>query len=426
MKTHFDLIVIGGGFAGTAAAIAAARQGLSVLLAEREGALGGAAVNCLVNPFMPYYTHVEENGEKRRFFLSRGIFREIVKELVAIGGAKEGEIQFGEEYLKIVLDRLCAEAGVDVLFHVDLCGVEVADGRIQSVSLVGKSGVMRFTATNYIDATGDADLAVMAGCPTRLGRATDSLCQPMTLCFRLVNVDRDGLWNGELQRLQKLYKEKQATGEITNPRENILVFSLPAKNTLHLNTTRVVKLNPVDPFDVSKAEAIARGQMLEMFQFLKANSPAFRDADLFNSGISIGVRESRMIDGLHVLNENELKDCTKFPDAIACGNYDIDIHSPDGSGTSHYYFPEGAFYTIPYRSLLPRKVGNLLVAGRCISTTHEAQASIRIMPIVCTIGEAAGVGAAVSSAQGVPPAEADVAEIQRRLRAAGAYLGDAE
>jgi hypothetical protein len=423
MKTHFDLIVIGGGFAGTAAAIAAARQGLSVLLAEREGALGGAAVNCLVNPFMPYYTHVEENGEKRRFFLSRGIFREIVKELVAIGGAKEGEIQFGEEYLKIVLDRLCAEAGVDVLFHVDLCGVEVADGRIQSVSLVGKSGVMRFTATNYIDATGDADFAVMAGCPTRLGRAKDSLCQPMTLCFRLVNVDLDGLWNGEIQRLQKLYKEKQAAGEIKNPRENILVFALPAKNTLHLNTTRVVKLNPVDPFDVSKAEAIARGQMLEMFQFLKANSPAFRDADLFNSGISIGVRESRMIEARHVLTQEELVAGKHFPDGIAAGNYDIDIHSPDGGGTSHYYFPPGVYYTIPYRCLLPREFDNLLVAGRSVGATHEAQASIRIMPICVCMGEAAGTAAAMAKETGVAAADVDTDALRAKLSANGAFVG---
>ena len=125
----------------------------------------------------------------------------------------------------------------------------------------------------------------------------------------------------------------------------------------------------------------------------------------------------------YVLTEYDLKDCVRFDDAIAAGNYDIDIHSPDGSGTSHYYFPAGKWYTIPYRSLLPKGAANLLVAGRCISATHAAQASIRIMPIVTTLGEAAGVAAAIAAKAGVGVKHADVQAIRTQLEKEGAFLG---
>ena len=147
-----------------------------------------------------------------------------------------------------------------------------------------------------------------------------------------------------------------------------------------------------------------------------------KNAELLSTAAEIGVRESRMIDGLHLLTGKELVDCSRFEDSIACGNYDIDIHNPEGSGTSHYYFPAGQYYEIPYRSLLPKEISNLLVAGRCISVDHEAQASIRIMPIVCCLGEAAGVAAAVASKAKVAPADAEIAEIQRILVENGAVI----
>jgi hypothetical protein len=162
-------------------------------------------------------------------------------------------------------------------------------------------------------------------------------------------------------------------------------------HVLHLNTTRVVKLNPTDPFDVTKAELIAREQVVEMVDFLKSlPGCGMENAYLLSTALEIGVRESRMVVCEHMLNEMELKECTIFDDAIATGNYDIDIHNPEGSGTSHYYFKPGEYYTIPYRSLIPKKTENLLVVGRCIGATHAAQASIRIMPITTTLGEAAG------------------------------------
>ena len=192
---------------------------------------------------------------------------------------------------------------------------------------------------------------------------------------------------------------------------------------LHFNTTRVVKHNPTDPLDVTKAEMIAREQMFEMYHFLRDNIPGFENSQLLYSAGEIGVRESRMIVGEYVLTEYDLKDCVKFDDAIAAGNYDIDIHNPEGSGTSHYYFPAGTWYTIPYRSLQPKNADNLLVAGRCISATHAAQASVRIMPIVTTLGEAAGAAAGISVKSGKPVKEIDVKELQKRLLEEGAFIG---
>ena len=417
---EFDVIVVGGGLTGVAAAVCAAREGMKVLILEQSGFLGGAMGNCLINPFMPYTTKMEINGEKKTVKLSDGFFTEIMDRLAEMGG-RQGST-FHEEYLKLILDRMVVEAGVTVLLHSTLCGVEKSGYTITGVTTVSKAGKLTMHAKCFIDCTGDADLAVMAGCPTHLGRDKDQMCQPMTLCFRLANVDIEK-YRENKPMINELYQKFQAEGKIKNPRENVLIFYHPVKNMLHFNTTRVIKLNPVDPFHLTRAEMEAREQMFEMYYFLKENIPGFENADIAFSAPQIGVRESRMIDGEHLLTEQELKACTRFDDAIAAANYDIDIHSPDGAGTSHYYFPDGEYYTIPYRSMLPLRADNLIVSGRCISSTHEAQASYRVMPIVTTLGQAAGVAAAVSIKQEVKPKEVDIREVQRILKESGAFLG---
>ncbi len=417
---RYDLVVIGGGLAGVAAAVAASRQGLGTLLVESMGCLGGAPSNNYVFPFMPYWTYDKTGEEKHKRFLSRGIFEEIGKkylELVPKGNYNH----FNTEFLKITLDRIVTGEGIEVLFNSTLCGVKRDTKRITAVDLTGKNGVTRVSAEFFIDCTGDADLAFMCGCPFCVGRKEDSLCQPMTLCFRVVNADTERFIL-EKPKMQALYKEYQAAGKIKNPRENILAFTGLGDGIIHFNSTRVVKHNPIDSFELSKAEILAREQMAELFFFLKENFESFKNAVLLTSSIKIGVRESRMIEGLHVLTQEQLKSCTVFPDAVAAGNYDIDIHNPEGSGTSHYYFERGQYYTIPFRSLIPKGVDNLLVAGRCISATHEAQASIRIMPICCTLGEAAGVGAAVAVKSKKASQQADTDEIRRILKENNAVI----
>lgn len=418
---NYNCIVIGGGFTGCAAAIAASREGLKVLLLEEGGSLGGAAIHNLVYPFMPYATTVkDENGKEKTHILSRGIFEKLVERLNEYGG-------LDTEYLKVILDDEVTKAGADVLFHAKLCDVIKEGNHIKAVETATSAGKMQFEADYFIDCTGDGNLLSQAQIPFQLGRKEDNLCQPMTLCFRVANIDKPVFYENKPQ-MQALYKEWLKAGKFTNPRENILCFNYkPIDGMIHFNTTRIVKMNPVDPFDVTRAEMEARKQVIELLDFFRENKlPGLENAKLVHSAASIGIRESRKMCGEHILTEEELKDCTKFSDAIAAGNYDIDIHSPTGAGTSHYYFPAGTWYTIPYRSLIPKKedCDNLLAGGRCISCTHEAQASIRIMPICCTTGEAAGVAAAVACKAGKSAVqEADVSSIQKILTENGAYLG---
>lgn len=417
-EKEWDLIVVGGGMTGVAAAVSAKRAGIGeVLLIEKAGFLGGAAATCLVSPFMRFFTRV--NDEK--FLLSRGFFTELRALMRRYGAQNEDNYSINEEYLKVALDDLVKNEGITALYHAMLDGVQKDGETIHAVSAATKAGRLTFKARYFIDCTGDADLAMQAGCPFRLGRS-DGLCQPMTLCFRVGNIDTAAFWRG-LKDTQARYKELRAAGEILNPREDILAFGTLVDHVIHFNTTRVVKYDPSNPFDVTEAERIARAQMVEMVEFLRKHAAGCEKCQLLYSAGEIGVRESRMIDGEYLLNEYDLKNCTKFDDAIAAGNYDIDIHNPEGSGTSHYFFEEGTWYTIPYRSLQPKKADNLLVAGRCISTTHEAQASCRIMPIVTTLGEAAGVAAAVASESGVGVKQVDIRRIQAILAENGAFTG---
>ncbi len=417
-ETNYDVIVVGGGFAGSAAALAAARGGAKTLLVERINALGGASVTMLVNPFMRYFTKDPETGETK--YLSRGIFEEIVTEM-----RKENAMVsnlFNPEWVKIILNRKLLEAGVMLLFNSQLIGAEREGDRITSITVANKSGNVKLTASYFIDCTGDADLAVFGGFPFRLGRPEDQLCQPMTLNFLIAGVDQEQFdkVQGDIVRI---WNEERAKGYIKNPMDGIMVFHTTIPSIVSLNATRIVRKNPTDGWEVSQADIEAREQVVELWDFLKHHIPGFENSVILSTAIQTGVRESRMIDGEHVLTDTELVSCTKFPDRIAAGNYDIDIHNPEGSGTSHYFFPDGQYYTIPYRSLIPKNAKNLLVAGRCISATHEAQASIRIMAIVCTLGEAAGTAAALASKGNCAVGEIDIAALQKTLTDNGAFIG---
>ena len=404
-----DVLVVGGGFAGVAAALAAARAGAKVLIVEKSNCLGGAAVNCLVNPFMPYWTEMDG----KRVDLSAGIFKEIHDRLEHHNAMSKES--FLEEELKYILNEMVAEANIDLLFHAYIFKVEKCDEHIASIVVATKSGEMQIEANYFIDATGDAQLAYLAGCPTALGRESDHLCQPMTLCFRLGNVDVEKFYASR-EKLKIAHAQSLAAGELINPRENILVFKTPIHNVLHFNTTRVVRKNPTSPVEVTEAEVLARQQVYEIYEFMKKHADGLENSFLMMTAAEIGVRESRMIVGDYVLTEQDCRNCVKFDDGIAACNYDIDIHNPEGTGTSHYYFPAGEYYTIPYRSLIPKSAENLLVAGRCISSDHGAQASYRIMPVVCCIGEAAGSAVGLAVKQNCTVREIDVKELQNELK----------
>ena len=235
---RFDVVVAGAGFAGTAAAIAAAECGARVLVADRSNSPGGAAANCLVNPFMGWKTEIEG----RQISLCRGIFGRILARLDAFS-ARSGGI-FSEEYLKYILVMLL-EAGATPLYRVDLVSAQLSDGRIESVGFAGKQGLIEIAGGVFVDATGDADLTALAGLSTRLGRESDGLCQPMTLCFRVGNVDTEAFF-AHKKELDGLYSRFQSEGKIKNPGENILVFRTLSPGVLHF-TRRGGAQNPVDP-----------------------------------------------------------------------------------------------------------------------------------------------------------------------------------
>lgn len=408
------MIVVGGGFAGVAAAIEAARKGLQVLLIEKYNCLGGAAMNCLVMPFMPYWTIDPETGKQT--ILTGDIFTQIITELEKLGGTLQSKDRtFDEELLKLVLNRLCIECGVELLFNTTVVGVQVENGALVSIKAWGKSRMLELTADYFVDATGDAELSVLAGCDYHVGRKEDGLCQPMTLCFRVAGIDMEKFRENR-KYITPRYREFQEKGLIKNPREDVLLFKTMHDSILHFNTTRIVKLDPTDPVAVTKAELEAREQVFELHNFLKNNIPGFEASYVLSTAMQIGIRESRMIKGEYTLTQEDLKSLARFEDAIAVANYDIDIHNPEGSGTSHYCFGKGEWYEIPYRCLLPVGTTNLLVAGRCISSTHEAQASYRIMPFCSELGQAAGAAISVAKESGKTLRDIDIKQLQQILR----------
>lgn len=403
----YNLIVVGGGLAGVAAAVSGAREGLSVLLVEKFGCLGGAMTNSLVYPFMKFATR---DGK----ILSAGIFSEMLER------KKKYKDTSWESY-KCVFDDMAVEAGVDVLFHATVFEAKTEGRQIKSVSVATKSGVMEFEADYFIDCSGDGELIAMTNCDHQLGRESDGLSQPMTTCFRVCGVDVE-LYDSERPMLQEKYAKLQAEKKIINPRENILVFYGYGKGIVHFNTTRIVKHNPVDAVEIGKAEMLARKQIMEMMDFLKENSKAFKDATLVSVASHIGVRESRKLKGVHILTADELTSCMDFEDTIALGNYDIDIHNPAGTGTTIIHIPLNQYYKIPYRTLLPKEYDNMLVAGRCLSATHEAHSSVRIMPICACLGEAAGTAAALAHNTNKNAHTVDIKALRTRLKENGAAL----
>ena len=401
---RYDLIVTGGGISGVAAATSAARAGLSVLLIEQTGTLGGAMSASLVYPFMRHT--IRANG--KRYPLSAGIFSEMKERFDALGEASW-------ELYKIVFDELLEEAGAEVLFHAKVFSATTDQRRVTALQVATAAGILELEADYFIDASGDGELIAMTGCDYQLGRESDGFCQPMTTCFRMSGVDVKKFLEEE-DRLQEIYKKYQAEGKLINPRENLLIFTGVGDGILHFNTTRVIKHDPTDPFDVSRAEMLARRQVVEMMDFMKENSTAFEHASLVYVANHIGVRESRKLKGVHILTADELKSCTDFEDTIALGKYDIDIHNPTGSGTYIYKFKEGEYYRIPYRSLLPKEYDNMLVAGRCASGDRLANSAYRVKASCMAMGQAAAACAVIALRYNQNIREADIEEIRTLLR----------
>lgn len=434
----FDVIVAGGGPSGVMAAIAAARNGAKTMLVERYGFLGGMATNALVGPLQSFHAGEEQVAE--------GLAQEMIDRLKAIGGTP-GHVPdmvgfvstvtpVDVEKMKYVLQEMVEESGVELQLHTIVTGVDVDDsGSLKALQLFNKTGHLKARASIFVDCTGDGDVVSMAGVPFEKGREGDGLAQPMTMMFRMGGVDFEKLrayikahpeefvladdWesfpmvgvSGFFSLVDKAKQEKRLSIE----RDRVLFFELPAKGEVTVNMTRVIRHDATDGQALSKAEILGRQQVMEAVRFLQSDIPGFENAELINCGTQIGVRESRRIVGKYILTGEDVVKGRKFFDVIARGSYPIDIHSPDGEELNVIKMEPGTSYDIPYRSVINDKVHNLLVAGRCLSATHEALASARVTPTAMVVGQGVGTAAALAIKHKCSPHDINIQELQKLI-----------
>ena len=420
-----QVAVVGSGSAGCAAAIASARTGADTILLERYGFLGGTSTMVL-DTFYGFYTP----GDDTRRVVG-GIAWEIVQRLAARDMMLERPSSYGAgtavtydpETLKTIWEETVLQAGVRMRLHTFCTDVMVEDGRITGLVVDGKSGLGVIQAQAVIDASGDADVCFRAGVPfQRAGE--DGPAQSLTTTFRLGNVNVERALAVKRPQLEELMKRANLSGQYHLPREEGSIHITPLPGVVATNMTRVANIDATDPAQLTKAEIEGRKQALEYVRFLRAEVPGYEQAYLINFSTQIGIRETRRVYGEYRLTREDVLSARKFGDSIAQCGAPIEDHHP-GRNTRWEYIPAGDTYDIPYRCLLPLGIENLLIAGRCLSATHDAHASVRSMGQCMAMGQAAGTAAAL--AVGAPgsqrtPRTLPVRELQARLLVDGALL----
>lgn len=444
----YDVIIAGGGISGSMAGIAAARMGVKVLIIESLGFMGGALTAAGVGPMMTFHA-----GEKQ---VIKGITDELIERLKK-RGKSPGHIQdssnytytitpFDAEAMKYEIETMLVESGGEILYHTMLAGVNLGDRNIKSIKICNKLGLSEISAKVFIDATGDADLATWSGMKFTKGREKDGASQPLTLMMKIRDVNLEKVKDyikknpdnftrihkdisviDKVSRLAiigfvKEFDEAKKKGEISIKREDVLFFETNNLGEIIVNTTRILGCDSIDPLSLSKAEIEGRKQCKELELFFKKYIPGFENSVVFSTGPIIGVRSSRQIIGLYTLTVKDLLEQRKFKDVIAHSGYPIDIHSPDGEGTTHKSLNWGEYYGIPYSTLVASEIDNLIVVGRSISATFEAQGAIRTTPTVGAVGQAGGVAAALAVKDNKNVKNIDIDKLQKELLKQGAYL----
>ncbi|MDR1001171.1 MAG: FAD-dependent oxidoreductase [Clostridiales bacterium] len=445
----YDVIVAGAGVSGCAAAVSAGRAGASVLVIEKNGYPGGTLTGCGVGPMMTFHA-----GDKQ---IICGFMQETVDRLME-KGYSPGHVPDTKQYtdtitpfraegLKTVLDEMLVESGCKVLLHTFVGAVEREGEKIKGLTLCNKDGLNKAWAKVFIDATGDGDVAAWAGLPMTNGRPEDGASQPMTMKMKYCNVSTQKLKEHVLTHLdefpklkphEKLFKEDipidlegfdgevaqaKARGELSMARENILMFATDREGEYIINTTRVIGYDATDASGLSEAEMAGRRQCAELDRFLRKYVPGFENALLEFTGPSIGVRSSRQLRGVYTLTAGDILSCKPFDSAVAHSGYPIDIHNPSGEGAEAIFLTErGDYYSIPFEIMVCPEASNLIVTGRCVSATFEAQAAIRVTPSAGALGQAAGTAAFLAARKDGDVRKTELAALREALLRQGAYL----
>jgi len=436
---NVDVLIVGGGTAGTAAAIAAARNGAETLLVEASGTLGGSQTAGLVTPMMP--NHIEGKA------LTLGICEEILLKHAALVSEQDADgmdrLWFDPVRLALAYDDALSESGAHVLYHTLCVGVLKEESTVVGIVAESPSGRGALLARVVVDCTGDADVAALAGAPFEAG-GPDGLCQPMSLRFNMANVrlqEAAEFFAGRGYKValplmsvgcHEAHESPLADIVTTAEQDGVLepgdlgyfqFFTMLGRpNEVSFNCPRLAGFDPTNVWDLTRAQQIGRQKIRRIAQFCRKYIPGFQDAHISVIAPMLGVRESRRIVGEYVLTEEDVMGARKFPDAVARNCYPIDIHSPHGRGTTLKHLPPGEYHEIPYRCLVPKQVDGLLVAGRCISATFAAQAAVRVQANCIALGQAAGTAAATAVKLGIQPREIDGAALRSALTEQGAGL----
>ena len=444
-----DVVVVGGGPAGMCAAIAAAREGVRVILVEQGAFCGGMATRGLVGPFMTCY---DAKGET---MIIRGLFEEIVERMVVRGFAihpaevhggtaftswikvgHEHVTPFEPEGLKLIMDEMLTEAGVKILYHTNFLRPILENNTITGVLVSSKRGLEIIKGTVVIDCTGDGDVACRSGVPYEMGNEELNLMQPATMFFHISNVDLDAVEADIQANIHNFYRKdgvnyRSFHWRVTQARENgdwnlkrvsIGLFRMPKPDEWCVNTSRIMGVDSTDNESLTNAEIVGRQQAQEILHFLQKYVPGCENAKIKSTGSHIGIRESRHIQGDYRLTAEDLLDSKVPEDSILLAANSVDVHGRFGPTSNEYVPIKGDYYGVPYRCLVPKGVEQLLIAGRCVSADSTAAGAIRVMPPCMGMGQAAGTAAALAVKEGTTVRSVDAQNLRQVLKNRGAYL----
>jgi len=427
----FDVVVVGSGAAGSSAAIAAARGGADTLLIEKLPFLGGNST-AVLDTFYGFYTPGEQSLK-----VVGGVGDDVVEGLKRLGKVVERPNTYGAgtgvtylaEHLKVVWESLVVDAGARVLLHAFVQDVDVRDGRIESLLVATKAGLRLVDGKVIIDASGDADVSHHAGFSYELAGELDP-AQTLTTTFRMANVDHDRRQTIGKDEMHALMAEAAESGEYDLPRREGSDHITPVEGMTATVMTRldhVIRrsdgelVNATDPDVLTAAEMRGRRQALEYARFLVDKVPGYENASLIALSSQIGMRETRRVYGDYRVTRDDVLSARQFDDQIGLCGAPIEDHLP-GTGTRWEYLPDGTAVGIPLSTLIPKDGVNVLMAGRCFSATHDAQASIRSMAQCMAMGQAAGSVAALAAEEDGEVRAVAYPDVRDRLVKDGAIL----